>query len=156
MSNYRKSTHLLKRPSRGWLVLSVALLLAGLAFLGAFGYSWYQYAKSSWYYAGLQQLAVAATGQNEAPAENGVDFASLQAINPDTAAWLVMPGIDISLPVVQATDNETYLHKGFDGSDSPEGCLFFGASGQEGRYLSCDLWSQPAYGFHVQRVAQLP
>ena len=43
-----------------------------------------------------------------------------------------MPGIDISLPVVQATDNETYLHKGFDGSDSPEGCLFFGASGQEG------------------------
>ena len=103
-----------------------------LAFLGAFGYSWYQYAKSSWYYAGLQQLAVAATGQNEAPAENGVDFASLQAINPDTAAWLVMPGIDISLPVVQATDNETYLHKGFDGSDSPEGCLFFGASGQEG------------------------
>ena len=132
MSNYRKSTHLLKRPSRGWLVLSVALLLAGLAFLGAFGYSWYQYAKSSWYYAGLQQLAVAATGQNEAPAENGVDFASLQAINTDTAAWLVMPGIDISLPVVQATDNETYLHKGFDGSDSPEGCLFFGASGQEG------------------------
>ena len=77
MSNYRKSTHLLKRPSRGWLVLSVALLLAGLAFLGAFGYSWYQYAKSSWYYAGLQQLAVAATGQNEASAENGVDFASL-------------------------------------------------------------------------------
>lgn len=120
MSNYRKSTHLLKRPSRGWLVLSVALLLAGLAFLGAFGYSWYQYAKSSWYYAGLQQLAVTATGQNEALAENGVDFASLQAINPDTAAWLVMPGIDISLPVVQATDNETYLHKGFDGSDSPK------------------------------------
>ena len=45
----------------------------------------------------------------------------------DAAAWLEMPGLELSLPVVQAQDNQTYLHTAFDGSDSPEGCLFFAA-----------------------------
>lgn len=36
-------------------------------------------------------------------------------------------GLDLSLPVVQAQDNQTYLHRSFDSSESPAGCLFFAA-----------------------------
>lgn len=117
---------MLRQPSRFWLVLSVVLLLAGLGFLGAFGHAQYQYGKSGRYYARLQQTA--------ADPDGGIDFAALQAINPDAAAWLEMPGLGISLPVVQAADNETYLHRSFDGSDSPAGCLFFAAPAGDGLY----------------------
>ena len=115
---------MLRQPSRFWLVLSIVLLLAGLGFLGAFGHAQYQYGKSGRYYARLQQTA--------ADPDGGIDFAALQAINPDAAAWLEMPGLGISLPVVQAADNETYLHRSFDGSDSPAGCLFFAAPAGDG------------------------
>ena len=125
MNREKQRERLLRPPSRGWLVLSAALLLAGLGFLGAFAHAQYQYAKSSSYYAGLRQTALPA-GQ-EAGTDATVNFAVLQAINGDTAAWLEMPGLDLSLPVVQGTDNQTYLHTAFDGSDSPEGCLFFAA-----------------------------
>ena len=117
---------ILRQPSRFWLVLSIVLLLAGLGFLGAFGHAQYQYGKSGRYYARLQQTA--------ADPDGGIDFAALQAINPDAAAWLEMPGLGISLPVVQAADNETYLHRSFDGSDSPAGCLFFAAPAGDGLY----------------------
>ena len=117
---------MLRQPSRFWLVLSIVLLLAGLGFLGAFGHAQYQYGKSGRYYARLQQTA--------ADPDGGIDFAALQAINPDAAAWLEMPGLGISLPVVQAADNETYLHRSFDGSDSPVGCLFFAAPAGDGLY----------------------
>lgn len=117
---------MLRQPSRFWLVLSIVLLLVGLGFLGAFGHAQYQYGKSGRYYARLQQTA--------ADPDGGIDFAALQAINPDAAAWLEMPGLGISLPVVQAADNETYLHRSFDGSDSPAGCLFFAAPAGDGLY----------------------
>ena len=117
---------MLRQPSRFWLELSIVLLLAGLGFLGAFGHAQYQYGKSGRYYARLQQTA--------ADPDGGIDFAALQAINPDAAAWLEMPGLGISLPVVQAADNETYLHRSFDGSDSPAGCLFFAAPAGDGLY----------------------
>lgn len=117
---------MLRQPSRFWLVLSIVLLLAGLGFLGAFGHAQYQYGKSGRYYARLQQTV--------ADPDGGIDFAALQAINPDAAAWLEMPGLGISLPVVQAADNETYLHRSFDGSDSPAGCLFFAAPAGDGLY----------------------
>lgn len=117
---------MLRQPSRFWLVLSIVLLLAGLGFLGAFGHAQYQYGESGRYYARLQQTA--------ADPDGGIDFAALQAINPDAAAWLEMPGLGISLPVVQAADNETYLHRSFDGSDSPAGCLFFAAPAGDGLY----------------------
>lgn len=122
----------LERPSRAWLALSAGLLAAGVAFLAAFSVAQYQYGRSSRYYAALRGnvTATAQTAGAAQPADGGspVDFATLQAVNPDAAAWLEMPGLDLSLPIVQAQDNQTYLHRGFDGSDSPAGCLFFAAS----------------------------
>lgn len=127
MSSFRGDSRLVKPPSRGWLVLSILLLLAGLGFLGLFGYEQYGYLRSDRYYAGLQQTVQ--TGQPAEETGSKIDFGALQAINPDTAAWLEMPGLSLALPVVQAQDNQTWLHQGFDGQPSPEGCLFFGVSG---------------------------
>lgn len=132
-----RTARLLKPPSRLWLVLSAVLLIAGLGFLGAFGYAQYQYFRGESYYAGLRQAAAADIQPETAQAESGskIDFAALAAINPDIAAWIELPGLDISLPVVRTTDNATYLHKGFDGSDSPMGCLFFQAGTGDGSEL---------------------
>lgn len=121
----------LAAPSRAWLALSAGLLAAGVAFLAAFGVAQYRYVRSSRYYATLRGN-VTATAQTAGTAQKAdddspVDFATLQAVNPDAAAWIEMSGLDLSLPVVQAQDNQTYLHRGFDGSDSPAGCLFFAA-----------------------------
>lgn len=134
MRSFRGDSRLIKPPSRAWLVLSILLALAGVAFLALFGYEQYGYLRSSRYYAELQQ--VASTEEGVAKPASKIDFAALQAINGDTAAWLEMQGLSLALPVVQAQDNQTWLHQGFDGKPSPEGCLFFAApcGGQEDLY----------------------
>lgn len=43
-------------------------------------------------------------------------FDSLKAINPDTIGYIYAPGTKLDEPVVQTTDNATYLYKLFDGS----------------------------------------
>ena len=57
-----------------------------------------------------------------------VDFASLSEINPDTVAWIRFdePSI-ISYPVVQCTDNSTYLTKSFQANDNKLGAIFMAA-----------------------------
>ena len=125
MKSFQGESRLLQPPSRWWLVLCIVLLLAGVGFLGVFGYEQYGYLKSSRYYDELAQLSHQITGEQSM---SSIDFAALEQINPDIAAWLEMPGLPLSLPVVQAQDNDTYLHHSFDGSPSPCGCLFFSAS----------------------------
>ena len=93
---------MLRQPSRFWLVLSIVLLLAGLGFLGAFGHAQYQYGKSGRYYARLQQTA--------ADPDGGIDFAALQAINPDAAAWLEMPALSISLERSSAGETKPSMY----------------------------------------------
>ena len=38
------------------------------------------------------------------------DWAGLQTQNPDIIAWIIIPGTDISYPIVQGADNEYYLN----------------------------------------------
>lgn len=75
----------------------------------------------------------------EEPAEyhSPVDFESLRAVNPDIVAWIEIPGTDISYPVVQADDNETYLKRDFEGNKSAAGTIF----------LDCDS-SSDLMGLH--------
>ena len=44
-----------------------------------------------------------------------IDFAGLKAVNPDVIAWIQIPALDISYPVVQGKDNAYYLHHLFFG-----------------------------------------
>ena len=46
-------------------------------------------------------------------------FAQLTAVNPETIGYVYAPGTDLDEPVVQTTDNETYLNKTFDGGNEP-------------------------------------
>ena len=54
-----------------------------------------------------------------------VDFASLQAINPDIYAWLQVDGTNINYPVLQsANGDEYYLNRDSDGNYSANGSIF--------------------------------
>lgn len=53
-----------------------------------------------------------------------VDFPALLAENPDTVAWLYSPETPIHYPVVRGADNETYLHRLFDGTPGHSGTIF--------------------------------
>ena len=79
-----------------------------------------------------------------------IDFASLQAANPDIYAWLELEGTDISYPVVQHPTNDTYyLNHNSDGKYAARGAIF------SENYNSGDL-SDPVtllYGHHMQSGA---
>lgn len=53
-----------------------------------------------------------------------VNFTGLQKENPDVVAWLYLPGLSLSYPVLQGEDNTTYLHRGIDGETLYAGSLF--------------------------------
>jgi sortase B len=53
-----------------------------------------------------------------------VDFAALQAINPDAAAWLYCPDTVIDYPVMAASDYSYYLRHLPDGTYNINGSLF--------------------------------
>lgn len=56
--------------------------------------------------------------------EKAVTFASLKDLNQDFKAWIVVPGADISLAVVQGKDNDKYLKTGYNGKWSAGGTAF--------------------------------
>ena len=53
-----------------------------------------------------------------------VDWKALKNVNPDVQGWLYQKGTVINYPVVQGTDNDTYLHTRFDKQWSGGGTLF--------------------------------
>ena len=53
-----------------------------------------------------------------------VDWTALKKVNPDVQGWLYQKGTVINYPVVQGTDNDTYLHTRFDKQWSGGGTLF--------------------------------
>ena len=53
-----------------------------------------------------------------------VDFEGLKKVNPDVIAWIHIPALDLSYPVVQGKDNSYYLHHMFDGQENKNGSIF--------------------------------
>lgn len=53
-----------------------------------------------------------------------IDFDALTEINGDFKGWLVVPALDISYPVVQGEDNESYLHETFEHARNKAGAIF--------------------------------
>lgn len=60
-----------------------------------------------------------------------VDFDALARINPDVKAWIYIKGTGINYPIVQTTDNTSYLHRTFEGKDSFIGAIFLDAGCEE-------------------------
>lgn len=63
----------------------------------------------------------------DAPERMEVDWTGLKAVNPDVVAWIQLPAIDISYPVVQGDDNSYYLHRSIAKEELFSGCLFMDA-----------------------------
>lgn len=53
-----------------------------------------------------------------------VDWDALKAMNPDVVGWLQVPGTVVNYPVFQTTDNEYYLNRAPDRSESIGGSVF--------------------------------
>lgn len=112
-------------PERLLIIFSGVALVACLA-VGA-GYlidSWRQHAAHQ----DLTATVIAPAADDSDPsAAKTIDFAALLATNPDTVAWIEIPGTNINYPVVQTTNNETYLSRTFDGGTSISGTIFVDA-----------------------------
>ncbi len=52
------------------------------------------------------------------------NLASLQEVNPDIIGWLTIPGTSIDYPILQADDNDYYLHRSWDRQESVSGSIF--------------------------------
>ena len=112
-------------PERLLIIFSGVALVACLA-VGA-GYlidSWRQRAAHQ----DLTATVITPTADNSDPSTaKTIDFAALLATNPDTVAWIEIPDTNINYPVVQTTNNETYLSRTFDGGTSISGTIFLDA-----------------------------
>lgn len=53
-----------------------------------------------------------------------IDFDGLKAVNADVIAWIHIPALEISYPVVQGADNSYYLSHLFSGEENKNGCIF--------------------------------
>lgn len=53
-----------------------------------------------------------------------VDWAALQAKNPDIIAWIIIPDTDISYPIVQGDDNAYYLTHTYLKNENYAGAIF--------------------------------
>lgn len=63
----------------------------------------------------------------DAPDKISVDWEGLQSRNEDIVAWILVPAVEISYPVMQADDNEYYLHRDIDRNYLFAGSVFMDA-----------------------------
>ena len=122
----------------------ICLLILSVVFLLAFMKEHRAYEKAEQYYETLADQVTQNASQNVIFSSR-VNFAPLNEENPDIAAWLSIPGLSLSLPVTWCGDNQTYLHKAFDGSENRNGCLFLSAKATPD-FSGC---YQLIYGHHI-------
>lgn len=95
-------------------IVSLIVLIASLAALGAIAFSYFQGQAKYEEVAASADFDTDDVEQKEL-AEVSVDWNALLAANSDTVAWLYIPNSNINYPVVRADDNEYYLTHDFDG-----------------------------------------
>lgn len=72
----------------------------------------------------LQTVGEASSEGKKQQQSNGVDFISLERINPDVVGWLAAEGTEIDYPVVRGKDNDFYLRHLFTGEHNKLGSIF--------------------------------
>ena len=99
--------------------LIICLLLVFLAAAGKLFGAYLKYQKGDVSYEKLQEY-VQEPEEEESPESEKekeepknryleIDFAGLKAVNPDVIAWIQIPALDISYPVVQGKDNASVM-----------------------------------------------
>lgn len=73
--------------------------------------------------AGSSSIPEAASTPTPPPAATA-ESALHESTNPDTVAWLTIPGTNIDGPVQQGPDNDYYLRRDSDGNEDYRGCYF--------------------------------
>lgn len=66
---------------------------------------------------------------------DAIDWDALRAVNPDVVAWIYVPGTPVNYPVVQTSNNVTYLSTDFRGGHgwlAQFGCIFVAAENAPG------------------------
>lgn len=53
-----------------------------------------------------------------------VDFAALSGVAPAAVGWIIIPGTNVSFPVMQGDDNDYYLTHAYNGEYSSSGSIF--------------------------------
>lgn len=118
----------------GIVLAFICLLLVFLAAAGKLFGAYLKYQKGDVSYEKLQEY-VQEPEEEESPESEKekeepknryleIDFAGLKAVNPDVIAWIQIPALDISYPVVQGKDNAYYLHHLFSGESNINGSIF--------------------------------
>lgn len=84
--------------------------------------------------------------ETEPPYVSPIDFEELVRINPDVVGWIRIPDTNVDYPIVQAADNDTYLHKSFEGEETAAGSIFLDFESQS------DLrgYNSILYGHHMR------
>lgn len=125
------------KKSKIWLLRILLLIAAGI-FLFAAGkllQIYLEYQKGADTYEKLEEYVRESQPDEKNPEKEDklkepessylrVDFEGLKAENSDVAAWIQIPALDISYPVVQGKDNSYYLHHMFNGESNTSGSIF--------------------------------
>lgn len=92
-------------------VEKLILIVLAVVFIGSVGYLIYYEINLKNTYSVTYQVIEDYDTESE---EETKDWSSLQKENSDTVGWLKINNSSINTPIVQAKDNNYYLHKGFD------------------------------------------
>lgn len=117
----------MKDRIRKILIVFMVLLAAGC---GIYLFWYYQQAAKSSEATDKAKEQAYKTEKQEKPEETDapqipIDFASLQAVNPDVYAWIHIEGTNIDYPVVQSReDNTYYLDHSWEKKDLAAGAIF--------------------------------
>lgn len=116
-----------EKEKKQWNILSIIVFAAAAAVLILSAYHIFSICTD--YRAGTVEYTQLVEGMVEEGTEDDgdgftIDFEALQAENPDCAAWIRIPGLDISYPVMQGEDNDYYLHHTFSGQELTAASIF--------------------------------
>ncbi len=121
-----------KGSRKGRIVSNIVLAVAILVFCVS---AFQLFRILSGYYEGrkeydeVKELAITEEESEDGDTRFTVDFDTLLGINPDTVGWIRFDPepSQINYPLVQTTDNSTYLNKTFSANDNTVGAIFVNA-----------------------------
>lgn len=108
-------------PQKVVMFLAGVTIVACLSVLAIWFFDGFQAQQD---YQQVADTSTETTGDGNQATDQRINFDELKATNPDTVAWLRVPNTTINYPVVQTTDNATYLSKTFTGGYSLSGTIF--------------------------------